>query len=83
MLHVHAPLVAPLGTGHMAQPGAEQHQSRVAIQERLYTGTAVNHLVQPFNDNVGTDTWPVFTGKIAICTLLLNAVLQIAYYSRR
>ena len=33
VLHVHILLVAPLGTGHMAQPGTDQHQSRVADRE--------------------------------------------------
>ena len=39
MLHVHVLLVAPLGAGHMAQPGTDQHESRVAVGEAAnYTG---------------------------------------------
>ena len=33
MLHVHVLLVAPLGAGHMAKPGADQHQGRIAVWE--------------------------------------------------
>ena len=31
VLHVHVFLVAPLGTGYMAQPGTDQHEGRVAV----------------------------------------------------
>ena len=34
VLHVHVFLVAPLGARHMAEPGADQHQSGVAIEEK-------------------------------------------------
>ena len=33
VLHVHVFLAAPLGTCHMAQPGADQHQGGVAVRE--------------------------------------------------
>ena len=50
VLHIHVFLVAPLGTGHMAQPGTDQHEGRVAIREATYhTGAAANLPVQPFN----------------------------------
>ena len=43
VLHVHVFLVTPLGTGYMAQPGADQHESRVAVRETTHhTGTAAN-----------------------------------------
>lgn len=34
--HIHVLLVAPLGTGDMAEPGADQHQRRVPIWEAAY-----------------------------------------------
>jgi len=43
VLHIHVLLVAPPGAGHMAQPGTDQHQSRVAVRETAYhTGAAAN-----------------------------------------
>ena len=46
VLHVHVLLVAPLSTSHMAQPGTDQHQSRVAVREAAnHPGTAANLLV--------------------------------------
>ena len=67
VLHVHVLLVAPLGAGHMAQPGADQHEGGVAVRETAhYPSTAANLPVQPFNDIVGADTSPVLAGKIAV-----------------
>ena len=41
VLHIHVLLVTPLGAGHMAQPGTDQHQSRVSVREATYhTGAA-------------------------------------------
>ena len=51
MLHVHVLLVAPLGAGHMAQPGTDQHEGGVAVQETAhYTSAATDLPIQPFND---------------------------------
>ena len=51
MLHVHVLLVAPLGTGHMAQPGTDQHKGRVAVRKTTHhTGAAADLSVQPLND---------------------------------
>ena len=36
VLHVHVLLAAPLGTCHMAEPGADQHQGGVAIAELFF-----------------------------------------------
>ena len=36
VLHVHVFLVAPLGARHMAEPGADQHQSRVILPYLKY-----------------------------------------------
>ena len=67
MLHVHVLLVAPLGTGHVAQSGTYQHESRIAVRETSHHTSAATDLpVQPFNDIVGADTSPVFAGKIAV-----------------
>ena len=65
VLHVHVLLAAPLGTGHMAQPGTDQHQSRVAIRKTAHHTSAATDLpVQPFNDIVGADTSPVLAETI-------------------
>ena len=64
MLHIHVLLVAPLGTGHMAQSSTDQHKSRIAVRETAnHTGAAADLTVQPFNDIVSADTSPVFAGK--------------------
>ena len=50
MLHIHVLLVAPLGAGHMAQPGADQHHSRIAVREGSHhAGPAADLPVQPLN----------------------------------
>ena len=67
VLHVHVLLVAPLGAGHMAQSGADQHEGGVAVRETAhYTSAAADLPVEPLNDVIGTDASPVFTGKIAV-----------------
>ena len=67
VLHVHVFLAAPLGARHMAEPGADQHQGRVAIGERPHhAGSAADLTVQPLDHVVGTDAGPVFAGKIAV-----------------
>ena len=73
MLHIHVLLVAPLGASYMAEPGTDQHQSRIAIREAAhYSGAAADLPVEPFNDIVGADTSPVFAGKVAVSQSLLN-----------
>lgn len=63
VLHVHVRLVAPLGAGHMSQPGTDQHERGVAVRETAcHTGTVVDLLVQSLNDIVGADTGPVSDG---------------------
>ncbi len=48
VLHIHVLLVAPLGAGHMAQPGADKHEGRVAVRETTHhTGAAADLPVQP------------------------------------
>ena len=67
MLHVHVLLVAPLGAGHMAQPGTDQHKGGVSIRETShYTSAAADLPVESFNNVIGTDASPVLAGKIAV-----------------
>lgn len=54
VLHVHVLLVAPLGAGRMAQPGTNQHKSRVAVRETAYHASAAAYLpVQSLNYIIG------------------------------
>ena len=49
MLHIHVLLVAPLCASYMAEPGTDQHQSRIAIREAAhYSGAAADLPVEPF-----------------------------------
>ena len=67
VLHFHVFLVTPLGAGHMAQPGTDQHEGGVSVREAAHhTGTTADLPVESFNDVIGTDTSPVFAGKIAV-----------------
>ena len=78
VLHIHVLLVAPLGTGHMAQPGTDQHQSRVSVREAThYTGAASDLSIQPLNHIVGADAGPVLAGEITVSQSLLNAILHL------
>ena len=78
VLHVHVLLVAPLGAGHMAQPGADQHEGGVAVRETAHhTGAAADLPVESLNYIVGTDASPVFAGKIAVSQCFLNAMTKI------
>ena len=78
VLHIHVFLVAPLGARHVAKPGADQHQSGVAIGECPHHPRPSADLpIQPLDHIVGTDARPVFAGKIAVGQCLLNAVLDL------
>ena len=73
MLHIHVLLAAPLGTSYVAEPGTDQHQSRITVREAAHCPCAAEDLlVEPFNDIVGADTSPVFAGKVAVSQRLLN-----------
>ena len=73
VLHVHVLLVAPLGAGHMAQPGTDQHEGGVAVRETAYHPSAAADLpVQPLNDIVGADASPVLAGKVTIGKLFFT-----------
>ena len=62
----------------MAQPGTDQHQSRIAVRETAnHTSAAADLPVESFNNVVGTDTGPVFTGKIAVSQRFLNAIFYL------
>ena len=53
VLHIHVRLVAPLGAGHMAQAGTDQHEGGVTIRETTHhTGAAADLPVEPLNDIV-------------------------------
>ena len=78
MLHVHVLLVAPLGTGYMAQPGANQHEGRADAREgSRHTDPSADFPVQPFNHIVGANPGPVLAGKITVSQRFLNTVLHL------
>lgn len=73
VLHVHVLFVAPLGAGHMAQSGTDQHESRVTVRETAHhTGAAADLPVQAFNNIVGADASPVLAGKVTIGKLFFT-----------
>ena len=64
VLHVHVLLVAPLGAGHMAQPGTDQHKAELPSGKPAHhTGTAADLPAESFNNVIGTDASPVLAGK--------------------
>ena len=50
MLHIHVLLVTPLGAGHMAQPGTDQHEGGVAVREAAH-----HHFSQSHSGHADTD----------------------------
>ena len=74
VLYVQTLIVAPLCTAHMAQPGIDQRESRIAARQTANHTGAVDLPVQPFNDIVGTDKGPVFAVKSAVVQRFFNAV---------
>lgn len=63
MPHIHVFLVAPLGAGDMAAPGADRHEGRVSVRETAnYAGPSADLPVEPFNSVIGADPTPVFKG---------------------
>ena len=79
VLHVHVLLVAPLGTGHMAQPGTDQHESRVAVRETAHhTGAAADLPVQPLNDIVGA----LFAVSKHFSTFFKKVLARIYFYGK-
>ena len=67
MLHVHVLLVAPLGAGHMAQSGTDQHEGGVAVREAPHhASAAADFPVQSLNYIIGPDASPVLAGEIAV-----------------
>lgn len=62
MLYVHVLPAAPLGTGHMAEPGTGQHEGGITVRKTAHhVRSATDFPVKPFYDIVGTDANPVFT----------------------
>ena len=69
---------APLRARYMAKPGADQHQSRVAVRERSHhAGSAADLTVQLLNHIVGADARPMLAGKIAVGQRFLDTVLDL------
>ena len=63
---LHVFLITQLGANYITKSGINRHKSSIAVREATHhTGTAAMLPVQPFNYIVGTDTGPVFAGKIA------------------
>ena len=78
MLHIHVLLVAPLRTGHMAQPSTDQHEGGIAVRETAHhTGTATDFPVEPFNARVATNSGPALIGKIEVGKRLLSHRLSL------
>ena len=78
VLHVHVLLVAPLGAGHMAQPGTDQHEGGITIREGPNrTGPAADLPIEPLDDIVGPDAGPMLKRKLAVGQRLLNAVFHL------
>lgn len=78
VFHIDVLFVAPLDAGHMAQTGTDQHEGRVAVREAAYyTGTAADLPVESLHDIVGSNTGPVFTGKLTVGQRFLNAILHL------
>ena len=78
VLHIYVLLVAPLGVGHIAQPGTDQHKGRVTVRETAHHAGAVADLpIHPFYGIIGSDAVPVFTGKIAVGQCFLDTVLYL------
>ena len=70
MLPIHVLFVAPLGTGHMVQPCADQHEGGVAIREDPHhTGPAADLPVQPLN------FYAPFNWRNLLCLILLHFCL--------
>ena len=54
--------------------GTDQHKGRVVVWEvPYYTGTPSDLPIQPLSGIVGTDTAPVFAGKVALGQSFPNA----------
>ena len=64
MLHIHVAFFAPAGTCYMTQPGADQHQSAVAVR-KCSDGPCppFNLTVDSFQHIVCADSGPMLAGK--------------------
>ena len=73
VLHIHVLLVAPLGTGHMAQAGADQHEGGVAIREGSHHAGAAADLSVGEYESISVNRYSsqVFYDKIQIIGGLL------------
>ena len=81
MLHVYVFLIAPLGAGYVAQSGTDKHERRVPVREAAnYSRPPADLAVEPFQDVVRSDAWPMLGGEVGIGQRFLQAVL---YFLRR
>ena len=77
MLHVHVLLVAPLGTGNVTQPGADQHQRRVPIRETAdHPGPSPDFPIQSLNHIVRSDLCPMLRREVTIGQRFFETVLN-------
>ena len=73
MPHIHILLIAPLGAGHMAQSGADQHEGRVPVRESPHHPRAAADLPgQTLGHVVHTDACPMFYREFKVGQRLLN-----------
>ena len=78
VLRVHIFFAAPLRALHMAKPGADQHQSRVAVRKRSHhAGVPADLTVHPLDHVVGADARPMLAGKNAVDQRFLDTVLDL------
>ena len=78
VLHAHVFLVPPLGACDMAQAGTDQHQGRITIGEGAnHAGAPPDLPVQPLNDVVRADLYPVLGREVVVRQRFLNTVLDL------
>ena len=78
MSHVHVLLVAPLCSGNVSQPGADQHQRGFPIREATHHTRPPSDLtVKTFNGVVGAYPRPVLRWEVEVGQCFLNTFLNL------
>ena len=78
MLHVHVLLAAPLGSGYMTKPCADQHQRRVPVRKCSdHPCPAPDLTVHPLDYIVGSDLRPMLGGKVTVGQRFLDTRLNL------
>ena len=73
MFLIHILLIALLGTSHMAQSGADQHQGQVPARESTHhASAAADFLVESLNDIVGSGLSPMLGWKFTLSQPFLD-----------